>query len=508
MPASPEGAASLALAGAPLLVVLGLMLALRWPAAWAGLAGLAVAVAVAVFGFGLGLARLPALGLAGSLGGAGLEALFTTATILWIVFPALALYELQSRSGALATLRTAISRLSGRPRTQVLMVAWFFGLFMEGAAGFGAPVALTAPLLVALGHPPVRAVTLALLGHAAGVSFGALGTPVLAQEALTGVAAAAIARDTAVLHVLAGWSLLAALVWMADDGPPEPRDWLTALLAAGCFYVPFVALAFLAGPELPTVGGALVGAALFAVIVRRERFGKTGVPAAELARAAAPYLIVVALVLATRLWPWARTTLREVEIAWSLGGVFGGAIQPLYHAGSLLLLGFLLGGLVQHRTMADLGGAAAAAGRRLGAVALALAVMLALSRVMVHGGLISALGAGVVAVGVYWPLFAPGLGALGSFVTGSATASNILFTPFQQTAAAQLGLSVQMLAAGQGYGAAVGNIICPHNAIAGAATVGLQGREGEILRRTAPAALAAAALGGVALYGLSRLAGP
>ncbi|MFZ5721294.1 MAG: L-lactate permease, partial [Pseudomonadota bacterium] len=468
-----------------------------------GLVGLAVAVAAALFVFGLGVTRLPAFGPAGSLGGAALEALFTTATILWIVLPALALYELQSRSGALATLRAAISRLSVRPRTQVLLVAFFFGLFMEGAAGFGAPVALTAPLLAALGHPPIRAVTLALLGHAAGVSFGALGTPVLAQETLTGLSGAAIARDTALLHVLAGWTLLVALVWLADDHPPRARDWLTAALAAACFYVPFLATAVFTGPELPTVAGALIGAGVFAVLIRRERSADAEVPAAALARAAAPYLIVVALVLLTRLWPLVREVLRSVEIAWSLGGTFGGAVQPLYHSGSLLVLGFLLGGLVQRRTMGQVAEAAIAAGRRLGGVALALVVMLALSRVMVHGGLIAALGAGVTVVGGYWPLFAPSLGALGSFVTGSATASNILLTPFQQTAAAQLGLSAQLLASGQGYGAAVGNIICPHNVIAGAATVGLQGREGEILRRTAPPAVAAALLGGVILVWLT-----
>lgn len=503
MLADVQGAPALALAATPLLTVLGLMVVLGWPAARAGAVGLAMAVAVAVLAFGLGVSRLPGFGVAGSLGGASLEALFATATILWIVLPALALYELQHRSGALATLRQAISGLSARPRTQVLLVAWFFGLFMEGAAGFGAPVALTAPLLAALGHPPVRAVILALLGHAAGVSFGALGTPVLAQEALLGVPAAGIARDTAVLHALAGWSLLAALVWLAEEGRPALRDWLNALLAAGAFYLPFVALAALTGPELPTVGGALVGGALFAVIVRGERASAPGVPAARLAQAAAPYLIVVALVLLTRLWPAVRETLREVEIAWTLDGVFAGAIQPLYHSGSLLLLAFLLGGLAQGRKAPELGVAVTAAARRLVPVALALAIMLALSRVMVHGGLVAALGAGAAAFGAYWPLLTPALGALGSFVTGSATASNILFTPFQQTAAAQLGLPVQLLAAGQGYGAAVGNIICPHNVIAGAATVGLRGREGEILRRTAPPALAAAALGGIALFAVA-----
>jgi lactate permease len=130
-------------------------------------------------------------------------------------------------------------------------------------------------------------------------------------------------------------------------------------------------------------------------------------------------------------------------------------------------------------------------------VAIALAVMLTLSRVMVHAGLIGELAATAALTGALWPLIAPMIGVLGTFITGSATASNILFTNLQLSAASDLSLSAVMMTAAQGFGAAVGNVVAPHNIIAGCATVGLAGREGDILRKTALPALLALAIGGL-----------
>lgn len=486
-----------AFAGLPLLAVVGLMLGLRWRAVHAGFAGLVVAVAVAIGVFGLGRTRLPEFGPAGATGGALLEAGFTAASILWIIFPALMLYELQNRSGAIPTLKAAVGRVSAEPRTQVVLIAWFFGLFMEGAAGFGTPVALTAPLLVGLGYTPTRAVALALIGHGAGVSFGALGTPVLAQAALGAIPAAEIARETALLNAAVGWILLAALVWLAGDRAPSRRDWAMAGSAAVCFYAPYLALALWVGPELPTIGGALIGGAAFALVVNRPRRASAALDGGPVIRAILPYAMIVILVLATRLIPQVSETLRPLAWTWSVGDVFRGELAPLYHPGSVLLAGLVLGGLMQGRTAREFGAAAIAAARRLIPVAAALFAMLALSRVMVHAGMIGALAAAAAATGGVWPFLAPFTGVLGTFVTGSATASNILLTPFQTSAATALNLPPPSMAAAQGLGAGIGNIVCPHNIIAGGATVGLQGREGDVLRQTLAICLATIAAGGV-----------
>ena len=138
-------------------------------------------------------------------------------------------------------------------------------------------------------------------------------------------------------------------------------------------------------------------------------------------------------------------------------------------------------------------------------VAIALIAMLSLSQIMVHAGMIAGLSAWAAqTAGGLWPLLSPLVGFLGTFVTGSATASNILFTDFQQTVANNLGLPALSMVGAQGFGAAVGNIICPHNIIAGGATVGLAGKEGGILRKTMVGCLVYSTLGGLVALGLAR----
>jgi lactate permease len=392
------------LAALPIVLILGLMLGLGWPAARAGAAGLAVALALAWTSFSRPGTAFGDLGPPVATAGALAEALFTAATILWIIFPALCIHQLQTRIGAIETLRGALGRLTPDPRLAAVVVAWFFALFIEGAAGFGTTIALAAPLLVSLGLPPVTALSAALLGHAVGVSFGAVGTPVLPQIAATGLSGQEIARTTGLFHGLLGWVMLLFTVNMirralpAEAAPSRPL-WGYVAAAAALFLLPMLAIAWWVGPELPTLGGAL-----------------------------------------------------------------------------------------------------------LGGVALALAAMLGLSRVLVHGGMINALAeAAAAGVGGAWPLAAPFVGVLGTFVTGSATASNILFTDFQQATAQDVGLPVLLIIAAQGFGAAVGNIICPHNIIAGGATVGLSGEVGPVLRQTLAACLLYAALGGALALALAWL---
>jgi lactate permease len=513
------------LAACPLLVILVAMLALRWSAARAGAAGLGVTLVVAWVGFGYGTRVLPDLGGGLATGGALAEALFIAATILWIIFPALCIHELQIRTGAIDVLRLAMGRLSDDPRIVALLVAWFFVLFVEGAAGFGTSVALAAPFLVSAGFGRVEAVTIALIGHSVGVSFGAVGTPVLAQVAVTPFTGLEIAAATGIYHGLVGWLMpLVVMLLVTRTLPREARPgagvWGWTLLAAVLFLVPYTLLATFIGPELPTLGGSLVGAAGFVaalLVTRRLRSGGVAVPQTQgrsgiagavpdeagtpqpagLLRASAPYLVLVAAVLVTRLVPDVRGTLSGITIAWQ-ANVFGASVAPLYHPGTMLLVGFAAGAAWQRAAAADVLQAMRHAALRLAPVTVALVAMLGLSRVMVHSGMVDALAvAAAFAAGGGWPLLAPFVGLLGTFVTGSATASNILFTDFQQATAERLQLPVLPLVGAQGFGAAVGNIVCPHNIIAAGATVHLTGREGDVLRRTLGVALLYALLGGV-----------
>jgi lactate permease len=478
------------LAAAPIALILGLMLALQWPAARAGLAGLALAALLAplAFGFGTGGPGALALGFAGVLAEGG----FTAAAILWILWPALALHRQQEQSGAMDALRAGLARLTPNAALQALAIGWFMALFFEGAAGFGTPIALAAPLLAGLGIAPVQAVVLALLGHAAGVSFGALGTPVLAQVALTGLDAVAIASRTALLHTLLGGVLMLFFLRALAGALPQ-QGWRWPLAAWGAFaaisfLLPSLLLATTLGPELATLGAALGGGLLFALLLRLRTPADAAAappPARGVAYALWPYAVLVALVLATRALPPLAEVLREATLEWKWQDRYTGRLEFFTHPGTLLFLAFLAGARLQGARMADMGAALRHAARRLLPVTIALLAMLCLSRLMLHAGMIAALErAAVQGLGSQWPLLAPAVGALGSFVTGSATASNVLFTSLQAQTAQALGLPVALLVAAQGFGAAIGNIVCPHNVVAGAATVGLAGQEAQILRRT------------------------
>ncbi|MEM7667445.1 MAG: L-lactate permease [Pseudomonadota bacterium] len=480
------------LAAAPLAVILIGMGVLGKSAVVVGSVGLALTI-------GLSLMLFQPVTAPGSdalmlLRGTAAEAAHSTVTILWIILPALAIYEFQKASGAIGRIRDNLTSLTAERRLQTILIAWFFGLFMEGAAGFGTPVALAAPLLVGLGYAPVRAVVLALFGHAAGVSFGAVGTPVLAQVSVTGLDAQEIALRTAALHAVSGPIILLAMVRLADRSPLSRRDVGWTLAAGLCFLLPSLGLAWLTGPELPTLGGALIGAVAFVMLLPRP--GRLELNLRQLSQDLAPYAIILALVLLTRLIAPVQGALSAVSMGWSFGGSYSGTFQPLYHPGTMLLLGLVFGSAITRR--ADLlPGALLAALRRMAPVALALLVMLALSRTMVHSGMIDELAAAAAGVGPLWPVLAPLIGMFGTFITGSATASNILFTELQVTTATQLALSAPLLVAAQGFGAAIGNIVAPHNIIAGSATVGLTGREGEVLRRTVVTCLIYAVLGGI-----------
>jgi lactate permease len=491
-------------ATAPLALIVLLMTVLRWSAANAGLVGLVAATVSAVGFFGFGTSVQFEQGITGALIGTSAEAVFSAVDILWIVLPALSLYELQRRSGAIDAIRRGLMSLSSDKILLAVIIAWFFALFMEGAAGFGTPIALAAPLLVSLGFTPVVAVALPLIGHVAGSSFGALGTPIFAQVDVSGISGDRIAPSTALLHASLAPLLVLSIVFIAGTGRFQAKYAAWAVVAAVCFLPPYLGLAARVGPELPAIGGALTGGLAFALVLRwRHARQAEALDARSLAWGVIPYAMLVGLILVTRLVPQIRDALQKIVLEWTLPGPFGGRIEPLYHPGTMLLAGFLSGGLLQGRTFAELAGAVATAARRLVPVGIALFAMLAIARLMVHAGMTEALAAAATRTGWAWPLLAPSVGAIGAFITGSTTASNILLTDLQQAAATDLGLPVPALIAAQGFGAAIGNSVALHNIIAGAATVGLQGREGDILRTTAPVCLACLAGGGVLVLALA-----
>jgi lactate permease len=276
------------LALTPVLLVLVLMTVAGWSAARAGTvtAVFALVLAVVAFNFGgEGASFDIAEGVAGVLAEAGFIAL----TVVGIIGPALGIHYLQRSTGAAARLRKALAVLHPDPRLGAILVAWFFALFLEGAAGFGTPVALAAPFLVAAGMPALAAVTAALIGHAAGVSFGAIGTPILAQSTLVEANPGELAQATVIYPLVLGVVLTVAMLLVIGRAYGDFHQlWNWGALAALCFFVPFGLIAWFIGPELPTLGGALVGVLLFSVALVRHRRRAPVLPDARPAPAPTP----------------------------------------------------------------------------------------------------------------------------------------------------------------------------------------------------------------------------
>ncbi|NDL60256.1 L-lactate permease [Phytoactinopolyspora mesophila] len=443
------------LAALPILAVLVLMLALGWSAAHAGVVAAigTLILAVAAFGFGgSNTAYTVPAGIMGVLAEAGFVAL----TVVAIIGPALGIHHLQQRTGATDRLRSGLARITPDPRVAALLIAWFFTLFLEGAAGFGTPVALAAPFLVAAGFRPVAAVCAAMVGHAVGVSFGAVGTPVLAQVAIVDLTGLELARATAPYHVILGAVLVAVLVVIIDRAVPTASPpWLWGAAAAVLFFVPYGLIARFVGPELPTLGGALLGAIGFVVLVvairRRTPVGSPSTSSSHaqglddapmsMLRAGAPYLALVGLVLVTRLVPPVRDALFDVELRWQMLGDFSGSVRPLYHPAVLLTLAFVVGALAQRTALPEVRRAFLIATAQLKWVVVALVAMVTIAFTMSQSGMTGELAQAAAGTGAWWPLLAPAVGVLGTFVTGSATASNVLFTEFQQTTAEASGLA-------------------------------------------------------------------
>ncbi|MFH9180017.1 L-lactate permease [Streptomyces albogriseolus] len=493
-------------AALPLLIVLVLLGGVRMKAHLAGLIGLAAAVAVAWLGYGMPLDQTLSSGVQG--------AVFGLFPIMWIVVNALWIYRMTVRTRHFDILRRSFGRLSDDPRIQALVVAFCFGALLEALAGFGAPVAISAVMLVALGFDPVRAAVVALVANTAPVAFGAMGTPVVTLAQVTGLpldsVASVVGRQTPLLALV----VPLVLVWLVDGRRGLRETWVPALVCGVAFAVAqFVASNYVSA-QLADIGAALAGAgALMAVPHARVPATEsvrssvlTGTrseeldaedPRGEVVRAYAPYALIVAIFAvaqipavkdwlggATQTWNWPL-----LDVAGPDGEPVGGNMfsLPLVSTGGTLVL---FAGLA---TAAVLGVHARVAVkewletvRELRFALLTVVSVLALAYVMNLSGQAATIGHFVAAAGAGLAFLSPVLGWFGVAVSGSDTSANALFGALQVTAARQSGLSPELLAAANSSGGVLGKMISPQNLTIACAAVGLAGREGDLLRKVLP----------------------
>ncbi len=515
-----------------------LLIGFRVAAKHAMPAAYAAAVVVAVGAWQMTPTRIAA---------ASIQGLFLTFDLLFIIFGAILLLHTLERSGGVAAIRRSFHGVSDDRRVQVVIVAWLFGSFIEGAAGFGTPAAVAAPLLVALGFPAAAAVMLGMMIQSTAVTFGAVGTPVLVgvQGGLGGDAFAAalaaadmtmmgylraVTAKAVLLHATAGVLMPLWMVVMLTRFFGASRSWTEglsiapfALLGGVAFVVPYVLFGTFLGPEFPSLLGAPVGLAIVVTIARKgwllprdtwdfpERTSwheewMSGLEE-ELAdvpegrgistlSAWAPYAVLGLLLVLTRLpslpvGAW----LRAPAITWSgiLGSDITATTTPLYLPGFVLIVVVGITALLHRMKVSELGAAVRSSGSVLLGAGFVLIFTVPMVRVYINSDVN---GADMLSmplamaewvagnVGAVWPFFAPMTGALGAFIAGSNTVSNLMFSAFQYGVAERLAMSTVMIVSLQAVGAAAGNMVAIHNVVAASATVGLLGKEGSTLRKT------------------------
>ncbi len=469
-----------------------------------------------------------------------IQGLFITFNILFIIFAAILLLNTLKHSGALHVIRQGFSNLSSDRRVQLIIICWLFGSFIEGASGFGTPAAIVAPLLVALGFPAMTAVMLGMMVQSTAVTFGAVGTPILigVRGGLEDAALPAIGNMdvyiqqvtvyAALLHAIVGTLMPTIMIMMMTRFFGGNRSWtegLTimpfALFSGLAFTVPYFLTGCYLGPAFPSLLGALIGICLILLAVRHgfllprdhwdfpERtnwpaywLGKlssneeTTIHNMSLFRAWLPYVMVVLLLVVTRLpevglGDW----LKIVKFSWNkiLGTSISASTTPLYLPAFMLLLVSLCTIVFHNIPVKKYKHALHESTITLLGAGFVLVFTIPMVRIYINSGINEqdmvsmpiALAQWVsMHVGEVWPLFAPVIGALGAFIAGSNTVSNLMFTQFQFSVAGQLGMTSALIVALQAVGAAAGNMIAIHNVVAASATVGLYGQEGATLRRT------------------------
>jgi lactate permease len=527
----------------PIVVLVVLLVVLRWTAAQAAAIGMFTAAAIAFFVF-----RTPAETLAV----AGAKGVWDALFILAVVWPALLLYQVVNHAGGYDALRQGITRFSRNELFNLIALGWVFTSFVQGIDGFGTPIVVVAPILVAFGVRPVYAVAIPIIAHIWAKFFGTLGVGWLATLQVVSLAhPIQTAFESAVLItiqvVFGGFTI----VWMYGRWPAVRHAWpavlIISVIQAGGQMI--VALYHPALAAFSPATAALI--ALYPLSLWRRYAepaeGITERPAMRDARVSDMDVQDTPMALGMSFLPYILLTVIAVVVltiepiektlgALSVGVPFplvttGYGVQnaataaysplaPLTHPGAFLVITAGITWLVYRTRGYFQKWASRGEGTPTGilrgtlddAVPASVPIIgfLVMAKLMDHSGQnqVLALGISAVAPAYVFAFLSNGIGAIGAFMTSSSTSSNVLFSDLQQTIARLNGLPEATIIAAQSAGGAIGNAIAPANVVLGASTAGISGQEGEIIRKTLPWTIGAIVLTGVATIVMVMLARP
>ena len=539
------------LALAPIAVVMLLLVILRWPAKKAMPIAYVFTALVALMVWETSALQIAA---------ASIHGVVMALNILFIVFGAILLLNTLKASGDISVIRQGFVSISPDRRIQAVIIAWLFGAFIEGAAGFGTPAAIAAPLLVAIGFPAMAAVVVALIIQSTPVSFGAVGTPILVgvntglsgqpnvialQESL-GMTHEAylrlIGENVALIHGIIGTFVPLIMVCVMTRFFGKNRSikdglavWKFALFAGLAFTIPSVVLSRTLGPEFPSLLGGLIG---LLIVVPATKAGflqpkevwsfpkdedwesewrgelqidthdqESSHSNGEYMKAWSPYMVVAGLLVLTRAVPAIKSFVTGSAATFQWSNILGTGIstksQPIYLPGFLFIVTVVFCYALFRMNKEQISCSWKESGRTIFGAGTALIFAVPMVQVFINSGsevmdkMPLVLADGVSALfGSAWPIIAPTIGALGAFIAGSNTISNMMFSLFQFGMAEKINVLSHVVVALQAVGGAAGNMICVHNVVAASATVGLLGKEGPVIRKTLlPMAIYAIAAG-------------
>ncbi|WP_423409775.1 L-lactate permease [Heyndrickxia sp. MSNUG] len=517
----------------PILAVGIFLVGLRWPASKAMPISYVIAIGLALFVW-----KVPGANVAA----ASVHGLIVAATLLYIIFGAILLLNTLQESGGIKTIRQGFTDISADRRIQVIIIAWLFGSFIEGSAGFGTPAAVAVPLLVGLGFPAMAAVVAGMVIQSTPVSFGAVGTPMLVGV-FTGLSADTgitndflglvdiIAVKVALLHMIAGTlvplfvvSLMTRYFGKNKSFSEGIKIWKFALFSSFAMTIPYIIVANLLGPEFPSMIGGLAGLAIVIFAAKKgflmppkeeawdfeekskwdpEWIGQLEIKdiahksgSMSMMRAWAPYVLVGVFLVLSRLNSLPIAAWLKSKVV-ALEDIFGSGItssfQPLYSPGTIFILVSLITFFLHGMNGSAYKKAWSQSGKTMIAASTALIFTVPMVQVFLNTGGGAAgfdkmpieLANGVAALaGDNWPLFSTFIGGIGAFIAGSNTVSNMMFSLFQYDVGSQIGVDPTWIVALQAVGGAAGNMICVHNVVAASAVVGLVGKEGAVIRKT------------------------
>jgi len=477
----------------PILLILVLMVGLRWGAARAGAAGYLSALLIALAAFGSG----PQL-----LAYAHAKAALLALDVLLIIWAAFLLYRVADEAGAIRRIGDSLPHLTSDPGMQALVIGWVFASFLQGVGGFGVPVAVIAPLLVGLGFAPLSAVAIPSIGHGWAVTFGSLGSSFQALMAASDLPGHSLAPPAATFLGLAGL-LSGWMVAHAAGGWQAVRRLALAVLVLGLVMGLVQYLAAVAGLwNLAAFSGSVAGLLVAFPLARRYRGAQRDNGVLDLKAlgvALSGYAVLVAIILAVQLIPALMSVLGQVElevhfpeIRTALGFVTpagpGRNIAIFRHPGFVLgyscVLAYLIyrwAGLYRPGSVSRI---LAGTLRSVLSSSVSILSMVSMAVIMEHAGMTDALARGLAeGVGGIFPAVAPWIGALGAFMTGSNTNSNVVFGALQLRTAQLLGYGAAIILAGQTAGASLASVVAPTKVVVGASTAGMAGHEGDVMRK-------------------------